>query len=166
MNIRLLVLDVDGVLTDGTFLLHGAEGEWKAFHASDGLGIRHLIDAGVQVAFLTGRDSPVVSRRGSELGVREVVQGRKDKGLALRELSDRAGVALHEIAFMGDDLVDVPAMRAAGFSAAPADARPEAREAADWVAPSAGGHGAVRDLSDHLLREMGLWDEVLARYRG
>jgi len=164
VRIRLLVLDVDGVLTDGTFVLHGETGEWKAFHSADGLGIRHLLDCGVQVAFLTGRRSEVVARRGRELGIAEVVQGRRDKVAALEELGARLGIALAETAYVGDDLVDLPAMRACAFSAAPADARPEVREAADWVAPSGGGHGAVRDVSDHLLREMGRWDEVRLRY--
>ena len=164
MNVGLLVLDVDGVLTDGTFVLHGDAGEWKAFHASDGLGLRLLMDAGVKVAFLTGRDSPTVTRRGTELRVHAIVQGRRDKAEGLQELCAQFGVEAAHAAYMGDDLVDIPAMRAAGRGAAPADARPEAREAADWVAPSAGGHGAVRDLCEHILRGMGRWDAVRQRY--
>jgi len=164
VNVRLLVLDVDGVLTDGTFVFHGDHGETKAFHASDGLGLRLLMDAGVKVAFLTGRDSPSVSRRGKELGVHAVLQGRSDKLAGLAELCKRFGVELEDSAYMGDDLVDVAAMHAAGLGAAPADARCEAREVADWIAPSAGGRGAVRDLCEHLLRDMGAWDAVRQRF--
>jgi len=165
LRIRLLVLDVDGVLTDGTFLLtHGGE-EWKAFHASDGLGLRLLRDAGVKVVLLSGRRSGAVERRAEELGLDGLVQGRDDKAAALYELGTRYGVAPAEIAYMGDDLVDLPAMRAAGFSAAPANARPEVREAAAWIAPSPGGKGAVRDLCEHLLRLMGRWDDALGKFR-
>lgn len=163
MAVRLLILDVDGVLTDGTFVLLGGD-ELKAFHAGDGLGLRLLMDAGVKVAFLTGRNSAAVQRRGDELGVHGVIQGRRDKVAALDELRQELGLERDEVAFMGDDLVDVPAMKVSGFAAAPADARAEAIEAADWVAPSGGGRGAVRDLSEHLLRELGLWDQVRARY--
>ncbi len=164
MAIRLVILDVDGVLTDGRFWLHGEEGELKAFHTWDGLGLRMLMDSGVQVAFLTGRDSQGVLRRGQELGVHRVVQGRLDKLAALLELTENLDVEVAETAYMGDDLVDIPAMKAAGLGAAPADARPEARDAADWVSPSPGGYGAVRDLCEHLLRDRGLWDAVCARF--
>lgn len=164
MNIRALVLDVDGVLTDGTFVLPVEGDELKAFHAADGLGLRLLMDAGVRVAFLSGRRSAVVERRARELGVDRVVQGRHEKTESLREIASGFGVTLAEVAYMGDDLVDVAPMRLAGFAAAPADARPEAREAAAWVAPSAGGRGAVRDLCDHLLHGMGRWDAVRARF--
>jgi 3-deoxy-D-manno-octulosonate 8-phosphate phosphatase (KDO 8-P phosphatase) len=165
VNVRLLVLDVDGVLTDGTFWFHGDGEETKAFHSADGLGLRLLMSAGVKVAFLTGRASRAVDRRASELEIDEVLSGRRDKREALEELCGRMGVGLEEVAFMGDDLVDLPAMRASGFAAAPADARPEIRDAAQWVAPSPGGRGAVRDLCEHILKEMGRWDEVCARFR-
>jgi len=164
MNIRLLILDVDGVLTDGRFLLHGDDGEAKAFHTADGLGLRLLMDAGVQVAFLTGRDTPVVQRRGSELGVQTVMQGRNDKLAAAQELLENMGLKASDMAYMGDDLPDLPAMKIAGLAAVPADARPEVRAIAKFVAPSNGGQGAVRDLCEHLLREMGLWDAIVARY--
>ncbi len=164
MNIRLLVLDVDGVLTDGTFFLPPTGDEWKAFSAVDGLGMRLLIDAGVKVAILSGRKSAVVERRAAELGLHGCIQGSRDKIAHLYELGTQHGVEPAEMAYMGDDLVDLPAMRLVGFSAAPRDARPEARDAADWVAPSDGGRGAVRDLCEHLLRTMGRWDEQRARF--
>jgi len=165
VTIRLLVLDVDGVLTDGTFLLPPEGDEWKAFHATDGLGLRLLMDAGVKVAFLSGRKSSVVERRGKELGVWRVIQGKREKLEVLYELGTELGIGTDEMAFMGDDLVDVPAMRAVGFPAAPADARDEARDAASWVAPSDGGRGAVRDFCEHLLRQMGLWDQARSRFQ-
>lgn len=165
MKIRLLVLDVDGVLTDGTFWLSG-EDEGKAFHATDGLGLRLLMDAGVKVALLSGRRSAAVDRRARELGLHRVLQGSLDKATAVYELGTELGIAPVETAYMGDDLIDVPAMRRVGFAAAPADARPEALAAAAWVAPRAGGRGAVRDLCEHLLREMGRWDEAAARFLG
>ena len=166
MAIRLLVLDVDGVLTDGTFVLsgEGEQGELKAFHARDGLGLRFLMDAGIQVAFLTGRSSVVVARRARELGIAHVIQGRSDKVKAMDELREELGLERDEIAFMGDDLVDVPAMRAAGLGAAPADAQPDTRAAATWVAQSNGGRGAVRELCEHILAEQGLWETVRARF--
>ncbi len=164
MKIRLLVLDVDGVLTDGTFWLREDGDEWKAFHATDGLGLRLLMDAGVEVALLSGRRSAIVERRARELGIRHVVQGSGDKVAAIYRLLTELGVEAVETAYMGDDLVDVPAMRLVGFAAAPADARPEALAAAAWVAARGGGRGAVRDLCEHLLREMGRWDEAAARF--
>ena len=164
MKIRLLVLDVDGVLTDGTFWLREDGDEWKAFHATDGLGLRLLMDAGVKVALLSGRRSAIVDRRARELGIDRVVQGSGDKLAAIYELGTELGVEPATMAYMGDDLVDIPAMRHVGFAAAPADARPEALAAAAWVATRGGGRGAVRDLCEHLLREMGRWDEVAARF--
>lgn len=164
MKIRLLVLDVDGVLTDGTFWLREDGDEWKAFHATDGLGLRLLMDAGVEVALLSGRRSVIVERRARELKIRHVVQGAGDKAAAIYRLLTELGVEAVETAYMGDDLVDIPAMRLVGLAAAPANARPEARAAAAWVAARDGGRGAVRDLCEHLLREMGRWDEVAARF--
>jgi 3-deoxy-D-manno-octulosonate 8-phosphate phosphatase (KDO 8-P phosphatase) len=164
VTIQLLVLDVDGVLTDNTFLLHGEAGEWKAFCAADGFGLRKLQDAGVKVAFLSGRDSPVVDRRGRELGVALVVQGKPDKRAMFPKICARLGVAPEAAAYMGDDLVDLPALRMAGFSAAPSDARPEVRDAVDFVAPSPGGRGAVREVCEELLRRMGLWDGIVQGY--
>jgi len=165
VRIRLLVLDVDGVLTDGTFWLREDGDEWKAFHATDGLGLRLLMDTGVSVALLSGRRSAIVERRARELGIERVVQGSGDKVAAIYKLGTQMGIEPVAMAYMGDDLVDIPAMRLVGFAAAPADARPEALAAAAWVAPRGGGRGAVRDLCEHLLRDMGRWDEVAARFQ-
>lgn len=163
-QIRLVVLDVDGVLTDGTFVLHQAEDETKAFHARDGFGIRLLKEAGIAVAFLTGRRSSVVERRGKELGIDAVVQGTGRKAEAFEELCKGLGVAPEAAAYMGDDVVDVPAMRRAGFAASPADAHAEAKRASDWVAASAGGHGAVRELCERILGDQGRLEGALERH--
>jgi 3-deoxy-D-manno-octulosonate 8-phosphate phosphatase (KDO 8-P phosphatase) len=152
------------VLTDNTFLLHGADGEWKAFYAPDGFGLKLLQAAGVPVALLSGRDSPIVARRGKELGLALVVQGRSDKRTAFPEVCRHFDVAPERAGYMGDDLVDLPALRAAGFSAAPADARPEVVGAVDFVASAPGGRGAVRETCEELLRRMGRWDAVVEEY--
>jgi len=162
--IELLVLDVDGVLTDNTFLLHGKDGEWKAFYAPDGFGLKLLQGAGVPVALLSGRDSPIVVRRGRELGLALVVQGRSDKRTAFPEVCSHFGVAPERAGYMGDDLVDLPALRAAGFSAAPANARPEVLDVVDFVAESPGGRGAVRETCEEILRRMDRWDGIVEDY--
>ena len=156
-RIRLLVLDVDGVLTDGV-LVYGASGEEiKRFHVRDGLAIQQARRAGVEVAIVSGRASAAVTRRMSELGVVEVHQGVGDKESLLRGLLARLGVATAETAVMGDDLPDLPLMRMAGLAMAPADAVPEVRRAAGWVSRSAGGHGAVREAVEMLLRARKAW---------
>lgn len=162
-GVRLFVMDVDGTLTDGT-LTYGPDGsEWKSFHARDGMGVHLLHLAGIVPAIVTGRRSDIVDRRAQELGIREVVQGAKDKAAEVRALRARLGIAAGGVAYVGDDLSDVPPMREAGFAAAPADAAPEVRQAATFVAANPGGRGAVRDAVEALLRREGRWDAVLAR---
>jgi 3-deoxy-D-manno-octulosonate 8-phosphate phosphatase (KDO 8-P phosphatase) len=154
---RLLVLDVDGVLTDGV-LVYGASGEEiKRFHVRDGLALQQARRAGVEVAIVSGRASAAVTRRMSELGVVEVYQGVGDKEALLRGLLARLGVSAAETAVMGDDLPDLPLMRMAGIAMAPVDAAPEVRQVADWVSRSAGGHGAVREAVEWLLRSRKAW---------
>jgi len=156
-RIRLLVLDVDGVLTDG-MLVYGASGEeTKRFHVRDGLAMQVARRAGVEVAVVSGRASAAVTRRMSELGIVEVHQGVADKESLLRGLLARLGVKPAETAVMGDDLLDLPVMRIAGLAMAPADAVPEVRRAAGWVARSEGGHGAVREAVEFLLRSRKAW---------
>ena len=149
--IRLLVLDVDGVLTDGR-LYFGARGEaLKAFHVRDGVGLQQLQRAGFKVAVISGRRSPMVAARCRELGVRHVLQGVGDKLAALRRLCARLRLTPAACACVGDDLPDVPLMRAAALSFAVADAHRVARRAADVVTRLPGGRGAVREVCDHLL---------------
>ena len=151
-KIRLLVLDVDGVLTDGR-LYFGARGEaLKVFHVRDGHGIKLLMASGVEVAAVSGRRSAAASSRMRELGVRHVVQGCSDKVDALQNLARRLGIPPLTAACIVDDTPDLPLMTAVGLAAAVADAHPLVLAAAHWVSKSSGGHGAVRELCDALLR--------------
>jgi len=150
-SIRLLMLDVDGVLTDGR-LHYGSEGETvKSFHARDGRGIKSLLAAGVAVAVISGRNSAAVLRRCEELGIRDIQQGIADKAAAGRFLAARLGVELRHSACVGDDSPDVPLMKLVGLAVAVADAHPDARRAAHRRTRLGGGAGAVREVCDWLL---------------
>jgi 3-deoxy-D-manno-octulosonate 8-phosphate phosphatase (KDO 8-P phosphatase) len=154
-GIALLVLDVDGVLTDGR-LYFGPRGEvLKVFDVKDGYGIRRLMDAGVQVAIISGRRSAAVARRARELGIRHVFQGADDKLAVFERLRKRLKLDASQCACVGDDVPDVPIMRAAGLAFAVADAHPAALQAADMATPNAGGRGAVRDICDLLVAARG-----------
>jgi 3-deoxy-D-manno-octulosonate 8-phosphate phosphatase (KDO 8-P phosphatase) len=156
-RIRLLVLDVDGVLTDGV-LVYGPSGEeTKRFHVRDGLAMQAARRAGIEVAIVSGRASAAVTRRMSELGIVEVHQGVSDKAAELRGLLGRLAIEPHEAAVMGDDLPDVPVMKMAGLALAPSDAAPETKRAAAWVSRARGGHGAVREAVEMLLRSRKAW---------
>jgi 3-deoxy-D-manno-octulosonate 8-phosphate phosphatase (KDO 8-P phosphatase) len=156
-RIRLLVLDVDGVLTDGA-LVYGPSGEeTKRFHVRDGLAMQLARNSGIEIAVVSGRASAAVTRRMSELGIVEVHQGVADKAGELRALLDRLRVGAHETAVMGDDLPDLPVMKMAGLALAPSDAAPETKRAAAWVAAAPGGRGAVREAVEMLLRARRAW---------
>ena len=149
--VRLLVLDVDGVLTDGR-LWYGADGEvLKGFHVRDGLGIKSLLAIGIEVAIISGRDSPAVARRAAELGIRHVVQGCDDKGRAFDALCSALRVEPAAVACIGDDTPDLPMLTRAGLAVAVADAHPDVRAVANRVTTLPGGHGAVREVCDWLL---------------
>jgi 3-deoxy-D-manno-octulosonate 8-phosphate phosphatase (KDO 8-P phosphatase) len=164
-RVRLVALDVDGVLTDGR-LYFGARGEaMKAFDVRDGLGIRLLQEAGLEVAVLTGRSSRIVTARARELGIRRVLQGQRDKSAGLRRLLEDTGVAARDCAYMGDDWPDLPVMAAVGLAATVADAPAELRRLAHWTAPSPGGRGAVRDLCTLVLKAQGRYAGLLAAAR-
>ncbi|MCO5172031.1 MAG: alpha/beta fold hydrolase [Planctomycetes bacterium] len=161
-RVRALVLDVDGVLTTGA-LVYDGEGEGpKTFDVRDGLGIKLLQEHGVQVAILSGRSTPAVARRAQDLGIAEVHLGVRDKVAGLRRVLDALGVDEAAVAYMGDDLVDLGPLRRVALPAAPADAHPEVRRAARFITRAPGGHGAVRELCDHLLRARGAWARVVA----
>jgi 3-deoxy-D-manno-octulosonate 8-phosphate phosphatase (KDO 8-P phosphatase) len=162
-GLRLLALDVDGVLTDGR-IYYGNDGEeLKAFNIKDGLGIKALQRSGVRVALITGRTSAIVERRARELGIETVVQGREDKLLALRELCASLDLSLADCAYMGDDLPDLAAVKAAGLGLTVADGCRAVRRAADWCSTLAGGAGAVREACDALLEAR---DELAAMEAG
>jgi 3-deoxy-D-manno-octulosonate 8-phosphate phosphatase (KDO 8-P phosphatase) len=151
-KIELLVLDVDGVLTDGRLYFSGSGEALKAFHVRDGHGIKLLMGSGVAVAAVSGRRSPAVTARMRELKVRHVVQGCADKVAALYELTRRLGIDPLACACLVDDTPDLPLMAAVGFAAAVADAHPLVLSAAHWISEARGGRGAVRELCDALLR--------------
>ena len=164
-SLRLLVLDVDGVLTDGTILLGAGEEELKAFHTRDGAGLALWREAGLLCTFLTGRGGAAVRRRARELRIERIWEGVRDKRVAFDEVLAHFGVGAHETIDMGDDVPDLGILARAGLSAAPADAAPDVRECVQLVVPSAGGHGAVRDLVEHVLRATGRWQALLESLR-
>lgn len=163
-GIRLLILDVDGVLTDGSLFLGDAGEQYKAFNSRDGHGIRMAQEGGIEVAVLTGRNSEVVTHRMRDLGVRHIMQGRRDKGLAIEELLARSGFGARETAFVGDDVVDLPAMRRVGLGIAVADAHPLVLEHADWRTRVGGGRGAVREVCEELLGAQQQLEGILRVY--
>ncbi len=163
-GIGLLVCDVDGVLTDGS-VLTGAEGEMlKAFHIHDGKGIRMLQDAGIAVAWITARASPALERRAAELGVEELHQSSGAKGETLAGLCEALDVPPKAAAFIGDDLVDLPAMAMVGLAVAVADAHPTVQARAHWLTRRPGGRGAVREICELILAAQGRLDELIERH--
>lgn len=151
MAIRALALDVDGVLTDGGVWWGPDGAEWKRFSFADIMGVSLARKAGLVVTLISGEDSPLVDRFADKMLLTDITKGCKDKAAALTAFAARNGFGLDEICFMGDDVNDLAAMELAGMAAAPANARPEARAAADVVTQAAGGNGAVRELVDLIL---------------
>jgi len=149
--IKLFAMDVDGILTDGSVYISSDGSESKRFCIVDGLGLLLLREAGVEIAWISGRASGSTTLRAEELGIPRVVQGRKDKITALQELSDELGIRMESIAYMGDDFIDVPAIENAAIGIAPPDGQSSAIAAADYVTQRNAGDGAVREVCDHLL---------------
>lgn len=155
VRIKLMVFDIDGVLTDGS-LWYGDQGEvFKRFHVHDGHGLKMMLNSGIRVALITGRTSKIVSLRAAELGVADVMQDVRDKGQALSELVSRHFLSFQDVGFMGDDLIDIPAMQKVGFAASVPDAPIYIAQAAHWVSSKAGGQGAVRECCDLILASQG-----------
>ncbi len=163
-KIRLLILDVDGVMTDGKIVLDGDGGEIKSFNVRDGHGIKMAQAAGLTVAIITGRESRVVERRAAELGIREVHQRSRDKLATYDDLKARLGVGDGEAAYVGDDIVDIPVMLRVGLSFAVADSEDYVKDIAHAVTRRGGGAGAVREVIDLLLKARGGWDALTAKY--
>ncbi|KAA0014232.1 HAD hydrolase family protein [Billgrantia pellis] len=163
-RIRLLALDVDGVMTDGRLYFQADGVEIKAFHTQDGLGIKLLLRAGLQVALLTGRESPMVSHRAAALGIDHVFQRCEDKLATLRELCSRQGLSLDQVAYCGDDLPDLAPMQRAGVGITVPGAPAYIRALADHVTERSGGHGAVREICDMLLEAQGHRDALVDTY--
>ncbi len=162
MGIELVVLDVDGCLTDGQIVYSAQGDEIKAFDVKDGLAIASWIRLGKKAAIITGRRSKIVERRAEELGIRHLYQGVRDKGAKLDELMESLGLRAYQVAAIGDDLNDWPMLDRAGRAYAPADAVSPVRQRADWVLEARGGRGAVREMIEDLLEIEGLREEFMA----
>ena len=162
--IRLLALDVDGIMTDGTLLFSASGDEMKGFNILDGLGIKQVTAAGINVAVITGRRSPLTEKRMNDLGIPHLMQGREDKKVALRELAAQLEIAPHQIAYMGDDLPDLPAIRYAGLGITVPNGYWLVRQHADFCTSVAGGSGAVREACELLLCACGQLNASLQPY--
>ncbi len=163
-DIKLLVLDVDGVLTNGTLILNADGRESKTFNVYDGHGIRLWRRAGLQVAFLSGRKSEPTHLRAVQLEVDHCLENCLDKLPAFKKLLEDLKLEPNQAVFMGDDLPDIPPMRYAGFAVAVANAVDEVKEYADFVTERSGGSGAVREVIEYILKKTGKWDELMSRY--
>lgn len=163
--IELLVLDVDGVLTDGRIIYSDAGTEVKEFHVRDGSGLKLWHWLGKHAAIITGRSSRIVDVRAAELDVKTVIQGSPDKLPAFRRVLADLGLKAEQAAYVGDDLPDLPVLLECGLALAVADACPEARAAAQYVTNVAGGRGAVREVIELILSAQGLWNKAVERYR-
>jgi 3-deoxy-D-manno-octulosonate 8-phosphate phosphatase (KDO 8-P phosphatase) len=161
-RLKLVLSDVDGVMTDGTVLFLPGGGEARSFHVRDGMGVVLAQLAGLRVGIVSGRAAPDVEQRARELGITLVRQGVRDKAGAFREILAAEGLAAHEVAYIGDDVNDLSVMRAVGISAAPADAPFEVRAQAEMVMQAGGGRGCLREFLEAILRARGDWDRVVA----
>lgn len=163
--IRMLLLDVDGTLTAGEIAYTGREEQTVVFDIKDGLGIKLAQRAGIEVAILSGRGSAGLDRRAGELGVERVIANRADKGPAFRELLAEASLEPGQVAYVGDDLTDLPVMLRCGLAFAPRDAVEEVRRQVHRLTAKDGGRGCVREVVEILLRARGQWEELLSAYR-
>jgi 3-deoxy-D-manno-octulosonate 8-phosphate phosphatase (KDO 8-P phosphatase) len=163
-GIKMLLLDVDGVLTDGVIFYNDNGTESKAFNVKDGLGIKMLMEAGILLGIVTGRRSNALFNRCKELGIDLIYDGVSDKADALNRVLEGTGFSAEEIACMGDDLPDLALMRRTGFSIAVADAHITIRESADMITSAKGGHGAVREACEAILKAKGLWERILKQF--
>ena len=162
--IKLLLLDVDGVLTDGRIIYDNQGNELKAFDVKDGHGLKMLQRAGLKIGIITGRSSDLVARRARELGIEILYQRALNKLEPYLEILAEQGLTDDQVAYVGDDIVDLPILRRVGFSATVADANPDVSPYVDYVTKCPGGRGAVREVCDLLLKAQGKWLELTARY--
>ncbi len=163
-KVRLVILDVDGVLTNGGLQFDNAGNEYKIFNSLDGHGIRMLLDCGIQVAIITGRQSDLVEHRMLDLGVSLVYQGYRDKRPAFVELLEKTSLQVDQLAYLGDDLPDLPVMSQVGFAVAVQNAHDFVKKQADWITVASGGSGAVREATDFILNAQGILDDKQASY--
>ncbi len=163
-QIRLLLLDVDGVLTNGQITYTDTGEQIKSFNSKDGLGIRLLMDAGIDVGIITGRTSGALRHRCKNLGLEMIFDGIKDKSKSIGTICQKTGIPAQQMAFMGDDLIDLPAMTRVGVAVAVADAVTEVKTRADYITRARGGGGAVREVCEQILKAQGLWAAALDRF--
>jgi len=164
-SVKLLMLDVDGVLTDGKIIYNDRGEEIKAFNVRDGHGLKLLMRAGIEVALITGRKSKVVLHRARDLGIKKVYQGVINKIEIYEKILKEKKLKDINVGFVGDDLVDIPVLKRVGFSAAVGDAIPEVKKVVDYVASKRGGEGAVREICELLLKVQNKWEGITERYR-
>jgi 3-deoxy-D-manno-octulosonate 8-phosphate phosphatase (KDO 8-P phosphatase) len=164
-DIKLLVMDVDGVLTDSSIIINPDGSESKIFNSLDGHGIRMWQRAGLKIAFISGRESDPTARRAQQLGVEHCIQDCHNKQPALEGLAEKLNLKPQEIAFIGDDLTDLPPIRYAGFGVAVANAVDEVKQHADYVTTRSGGRGAVREVIEYILKNTGKWQQLMERYQ-
>ncbi|HEC16591.1 MAG TPA: 3-deoxy-manno-octulosonate-8-phosphatase KdsC [Sedimenticola sp.] len=163
-RIRLVIFDVDGVLTDGSLYLGNNGEELKAFNIKDGLGMKMLLNSGVEIGIITARSSALVSRRMESLGITHVYQGRQEKLPAYEELMQKLGLDDAQAAYVGDDLIDLPLMRRTGLAVAVGDAHALVRQHAHWQTPSPGGRGAAREVCELIMKAQGTLDKAFQAY--
>lgn len=163
-KVRFFVMDVDGVLTDGSLYFGNDGEELKAFSVRDGLGIKWLQDSGITTAIITGRTSNIVLNRANNLGIQHIVQGREDKRIALLEVCQRLGFTLDETAYIGDDVQDLSAIISAGLGCTVANGDDLVKQHADWQSNHSGGSGAVRQLSEFILQAQGKLEQIKNHY--
>ncbi len=164
-HIKMLILDVDGVMTDGSIIMDKNGDELKAFNVRDGHGIKLLQRMGIKIAIITGRTSPVVEARANDLGIDFVTQKSLNKDEALAALEVKSGITAEHCAMMGDDIIDLPPMYRCGLSLAPADACLAVLNHVDWVSGHPGGRGAIRQAAEAIILAQGSWNDVMGRYR-
>ncbi|MGR9088633.1 MAG: 3-deoxy-manno-octulosonate-8-phosphatase KdsC [Gammaproteobacteria bacterium] len=163
-NTRLLILDVDGVLTDGRLFFDNQGNEYKSFHSRDGFGLKLLRQTGMETAVISGRKSKSVALRMKNLGIEFVYQGFDDKVAAFDEIIAKTKLKPEQTAYVGDDLIDLPVMVRAGLAIAVGDAHPAVKQRADWCTQRPGGHGAVREVCDFIMQAQGHWGRLLDHY--
>jgi len=164
-KVKVLILDVDGVLTDGRIIISDDGQETKCFNVRDGHGLKLIQRAGIEVIFLTGRKSRVVEHRARELGIKKIYQGALDKLSVFKEILAADGLIPEQVAYAGDDIVDLPVLSRVGFSITVSDAHDEVLRAVDLVTKNPGGQGAIREVCEIILKTQGKWEELMGRYR-
>ena len=163
-EIKIVIIDVDGVLTDGRIMLDANGNESKTFYVQDGTGITYLHRAGIKTAIVSGRESKAVAHRAKELGIEDVYQGIHNKIEAYEKILKKHKIKDNEVCYIGDDLIDLPILRRVGFSVAVPNAVLEVKESVSYVTSAPGGYGAIREVAEKILKSQGKWDMVVSRY--